>query len=726
MSTTRNRPENQQAPPPDQQPTVDHIIRDPVAMALSLLITGNLLAAGWLVGRALPHVVTGRPPPLLPFVLVFLAALGLLWDYRRGKRLGDTISPTLPAPQEPAARPVASARGVAALPGRLWNRSTQLLWLAILLTATLLILIPRLGREDSYLLVFLLWLVAIGAYLGAVYIGAANSAPVSGRPPGLRAAWTHSWARMRSVLDATRTGQRPVVIVLGVIMLAAFLLRFIAVGAVPHNLAGDEASQGLEALRVLHGEIRNPFTTGWLSVPTMSFYFNSIAIGLFGPTSFALRLPWVLVGTATVLVTFFLVKRLTNLPLALATATLVAVFHYHIHYSRLGSNQIADPFFMALALLCLYRALDQGRRLDWALTGLVCALALYFYTGARFTPLVVMVVLLYAFIRAPRRFLAGHLSGMAVMLGAFLIAGAPMLQYAVRFPADFNARINQVGILQSGWLANEILYTGRSAIAILADQFRRAVLAYNYYPDRTVWYGLPEPLLDPFFGVIFLFGLVYTTLRSLGDEKGQRLMPMVAWWWGGILLGGMFTESPPSTQRLVTTAIPTCFFIALALGELLQLFDRAITALPKQILLGTGVLVFAVISLQTYFLEFTPRRIYGGERAELSTDIAPFLNEHADTHVTYFVGAPWMYWGFATLPYLVPTMSAEDMEAPLHSPADIPSPPAGRGAIFIVLLERENELPIIQAAFPNGELQELRATATNSRLMAHIYVVPPP
>ena len=88
-----------------------------------------------------------------------------------------------------------------------------------------------------------------------------------------------------------------------------------------------------------------------------------------------------------------------------------------------------------------------------------------------------------------------------------LCVGAPMLQYAVRFPQDVHGRVNQVGIFQSGWLAGEITRTGSSAGAILFDQLRRAVLAFNYSPDRTNAYGLDGPLLDPVFGTLFLVGL---------------------------------------------------------------------------------------------------------------------------------------------------------------------------------------------------------------------------
>lgn len=165
---------------------------------------------------------------------------------------------------------------------------------------------------------------------------------------------------------------------IGSILLLAIAARFWQLGSIPETLGGDEGSQGIEALRVLDGTIRNPFSTGWLGVPTMSFYYNALTIGPLGNTILALRLPWALVGVLSVICTFLLVRRLLSLTLALTTAVLLACYHYHIHYSRLGSNQIADTLFVALALWLLYRGYDTGNWRDWALCGVVVGMAQYF------------------------------------------------------------------------------------------------------------------------------------------------------------------------------------------------------------------------------------------------------------------------------------------------------------------------------------------------------------
>lgn len=263
--------------------------------------------------------------------------------------------------------------------------------MAVVLTLFLLWRIPHLKPQDNHTGIFLIWIMTILLFLTTV-----------AKPS--EAYHLRVWLRQRGWLLLT----------IGCIVLLAFLLRVWRVGTLPFTLGGDEASQGLEALRVINGELRNPFTTGWLGVPTMSFFYSSLSIRLLGSTIFALRLPWAIVGTITVLTTFLLVRQLLGTRLALITAVIVATYHFHIHYSRLGSNQVADPLFLSLALYFLYRALDRRSNLDWALMGTVSGLAFYVYAGARLTPVVIVTILAYIFLLNPRRFWLDNYQGILI------------------------------------------------------------------------------------------------------------------------------------------------------------------------------------------------------------------------------------------------------------------------------------------------------------------------
>jgi hypothetical protein len=297
-------------------------------------------------------------------------------------------------------------------------------------------------------------------------------------------------------------------------------------------------------------------------------------------------------------------------------------------------------------------------------------------------------------------FWQAHRGGLGVLAVAFLLIAAPMAQYALRFPDDFNARINEVGIIQSGWLENEVVVRGQPVARVLFKQFEQAALAFHYYVDRTVWYGLGKPLLDPLFGAVFLVGLFAAMVR-LFTPAGRTVAPMLAWWWAGVLLGGVLTESPPSSQRLITLAVPVVFLIAYALWQSAHLARRAFPAIPPAAVLAPAALLFAFISLSTYFIDYTPRRIYGGGNGAMATQIAPLLNDLKGSHHFYFVGPPQMYWGFATLPYLVPGAQASDVLEPLTPASARQLVTADATPLFIVHPSRQHEIVALHDAFSN-------------------------
>lgn len=741
------------------------------AFYLLIVVVAGLLTANWFLWVAAEEVGQGSPP----WTAVYATAIVVIALFLR-----EPVDKTAVYPQKHPLNPQPLRHFLHSFsPKRLW-----LLFGAAICLAYSLLTIPRLGLNDSYLLVTVAWLAAVGLWLTAVIPpqnrtrtnrderGASILAASKGHKNQAKSEKSASqnsssnrplnWT-IQNLSAFVRVRPRPIFLLL--LLLLSLLLRVWRLETIPFTLGGDEASQGLEAVRVLNGTLRNPLGTGWLGVPTMSFFFNSLTIALFGRTIFGLRIAWALVGTANVLVTFLLVRRLAGEKMGWLTAVLLATYHYHIHFSRLGSNQIADPLFLSLALWLLVRAMDKGKQRDWALVGLVCGLAFYFYAGARLTPVVVLAVITYQFIRAPRPFWQQHQTGLLMMVVTFLIAAAPMLQYAVRFPDEFNARLNTVGIFQSGWLEREVELRQQSHAAILWDQFQRAAFAFNYYPDRTVWYGLRQPLLDPFFGALFLLGLLFGTVKLLWWRQKQVAAPMVAWWWGGMLLGGMLTESPPSSQRLITLAVPTCFFVALALCEMGQLVKTAVSGngtrtnadergqwakdgrpmarshvrssvvgrrsfVPHSApeiactsLLTLAVILFAGISLNTYFYDAVPQRLYGGYHAELATELAPRLNALKNDHRIIFVGAPWMYWDFSTLPYLVADAEAYNVgEAPELPPTDADRL-AGKGVVYIFLPERMGELPAVEQAMSGG-VEEGVVSSVNGRLMATLYLIP--
>ncbi len=502
----------------------------------------------------------------------------------------------------------------------------------------------------------------------------------------------------------------------------ALLLRVAALDQVPFTLGGDEAWHGLLARQVLRGELRNPFQMSYMSMPNAFYWPLSWSLWLAGNSLFGLRLLAALAGAASVPLFYLLVRGSWGTRTALLAALFLAAYDYHVHYSRLGANNVWDPLFVIVTLWAVDRGLSGGKEGErpgnrsryFLLAGLVMGLSTYFYTGARLLPLLVLVYM--AFVAwQERRHLPQVGTHLALLAVAFLVAAGPMLDFALTHPNEWNARINQVGILQSGWLAREPGLTGKTTTRILTEQFLRSAGAFHVFPDRTVWYGTDRPLLGLLAGIFALLGMGW----AVTHWRQPRHFLLLLWFWSVIVTGGMLTESPPSSQRLVMAIPAVAVLVAVGLEQAVGL-GRRILALDRrweQGLLGLLVLVLAAGSIHFYFADYTPQRRYGGENGETATMMGRYLADLEGDYTAYLLGAPRLYWRFGTMMFLAPDVPGQDVVEPLTVPPDFVDP--SRGAVFLLLPERASELAWIEQAYPAGKASEFHDSRGDLRFLAY-------
>ncbi len=557
----------------------------------------------------------------------------------------------------------------------------------------------------------LLWGLAILA------VGLAMVWPASW-PQAWRQGWIGRWRGIR------RETWLEMATVAGLTVLA-LVLRVTALGSVPYTLGGDEAWHGLLARQVLRGDLRNPFGMGFMSMPTFFYWPLSWSLWLVGDGMVGLRLPAALVGTATVPILYLLARDLWGRRTALLGASFLATYDYHIHYSRLGANNVWDPLFVVLTVWALDRALtrEQGRTRSALAAGMAMGLGAYFYTGARLLP--VLVAIYAAFVWFQKR---KELRSPALYLGlvvlAFLIVAGPMLGYALAHPDEWNARLNQVGILQSGWLEKEPELTGKSTATILAEQFLRAAGAFHVFPDRTVWYGAERPLLGFMAGAFAVLGMAW----AVAHWRDRRYFLVLIWFWSVIISGGMLTESPPSSQRLVIAIPAVALLVAFGLLESVRLLCRLVRYGCRWENLALGVLIalLAVSSVRFYFVEFSPSRRYGSENGETATMVGHFLRGQDRGTQVYWFGAPRIYWSFGSMTFLAPQVIGRDVVDPLRAPPEFANEAAaaaaGREVLFVFLPERVEDLYWVQQAFPDGQVEEFRDAS--GRLRFTVYALP--
>ncbi len=218
------------------------------------------------------------------------------------------------------------------------------------------------------------------------------------------------------------------------VLLAAGALRLPLLEDVPPPLYQDEASRLYDAWCLLetgadrHGArwplMLESFGEGDYTA-ALTTYLTVPFVALLGPTATAVRLPAALLGVATVLLLFALVRRVWNDRCGMAAALIFAMDPWHVAMCRTGHESAFAPFLLALALFAAVRAgllrevsaapsigpNPSAKAAIWAfLSGVMFGLHTWVYPATRlFTPLFLLAVF---FIFPPFR-LRGMQSGEA-------------------------------------------------------------------------------------------------------------------------------------------------------------------------------------------------------------------------------------------------------------------------------------------------------------------------
>jgi hypothetical protein len=510
------------------------------------------------------------------------------------------------------------------------------------------------------------------------------------------------------------------------LLLVALLVRGIDLEYIPANFGGDEGTQGVAALELVEPPMGNPFSTGWYSVPTMSFLAYGLTMQVFGATIAGARTLSVLVGTLTVLTTFLLARQLWGRKVAWIAATVLTFNHYHIHFSRLASNQIGDGFVVTLALWLFVRGIHSRRSLHFALAGVVVGLGWYGYFGARLVGILLAAYVVWLFVTG-RRFQSqvtfryyGRL--LLIFLVAALVAAAPLLLHYVAHSDTMAARASQITILSPGWLVHEQEYSGQSGTRILLRQFLRSVTAFHYTLDPTFWYRSSIPLLDFLSGALLLLGMVWAVARR--RESGFSLV--LIWFWLALITGWVLTENPPSSQRMVIIAPALALLVALGMTWLVNVGRRVFGEgglLRWREIVALVLVLISILNLYYYFVVYTPTRIYGNPTAEVATQLGRYLQQQDDDYIVYFYGPTVMYFDIGNLSFLARGVKGVDVYPPDADRASVEFDISG-GARFVFLPQRLGELETVREQFPGGERTDVHSAA-DARLLYVMYEVDP-
>ena len=169
-----------------------------------------------------------------------------------------------------------------------------------------------------------------------------------------------------------------IALVLAVIALASFG-RLFELHTIPYGIEGDEAKWTSEVVWL---SIRGmPDYSGLYhrdALPT-SFYMQTPFQKLLGPSIFAARFEVAFFSILATFIFYLLLRRITNLPLALLSAWLLSASIFDISASRLANVESHVKIWPILVLMLLAWAISVRRWHAYAISGIALALGLLTY-----------------------------------------------------------------------------------------------------------------------------------------------------------------------------------------------------------------------------------------------------------------------------------------------------------------------------------------------------------
>jgi len=499
-----------------------------------------------------------------------------------------------------------------------------------------------------------------------------------------------------------------------IVTVIAFLFRGIATASLPVFLSGDEGAAGVSASQFISGEWNNIFIAGWYSFPSLFSFVQSLSIRLFGHTTEALRLLSVTVGALTVAAVYLCGKVMFGNRTGILAALSLAALHFHIHFSRVGLNNIWDGLWYTIAIGALWYGWEHHSRIAYLVGGFALGISQYFYVSGRGLIGVVIVAIIIA-LCVQRIRLYQALPDLILMFAVAIAVLFPLGWFYMQEPNEFLAPIVRVSFLR-------VTFNG-PARAIEGPLWKYAmqqifvgIKAFTYTP--ILQHYTPEtPILRPIYATFFYIGLIFLPLRY----RDSRLVLILIWLLTFGLIGGL-SESAPASQRYVAAA-PACALVAgLGVYQVTDIFGRRWQKYSK-VLAGLSYIIVGVAmisDLYFYFVEYRGMDQVSNidTNGTIAQQLANRLKSEPDGTQIVFLGTGNLgYYSIPSIQYLAPQVKGIDVTTSWQSFDKTVL--NGEHIIFVFLPQRRREISRIMAEYPNGSLESEKAW--NNQVLFWIY-----
>lgn len=459
-------------------------------------------------------------------------------------------------------------------------------------------------------------------------------------------------------------------LLLGLIVFIAFALRFVNLGTLPPSLTWDEAAWGYNAYSLgIDGrdEFGRFLPLDYLESfgdfkPPVYAYLSIIPIKIFGLTEFAVRMPSALLGTLTVLLTYFLVKRIFinskyKEPYALASSLILAISHWHIMLSRAAFEANIATFFIVFGVLLFLIGVQSNK---WFILSSIVSfvISLYTFNTARIASPLLIFLLVLAFrkelLKYKKQTILAFLLGLILILPAFNFFISPQASLRFREVNIFsdisvientNRQIENDG--NTFW--SKILHNRRLSFGVeyLRHYFDNLNPSFLFIKgDGNPKFSIQEV------GQLYLWDLPFLILGILllfkRKERNWWLIPI--WLLLAIVPAGTARETPHALR--IEASLPT-FQILVAYGFINSIYYFKYINQRRKIFVPI-LLLFLFVNflyfLHSYFVHYA--REFSGEWQYGYKESIEYVKRVQDNfekiYITESLGRPYIYYLFYT------------------------------------------------------------------------------
>ncbi len=524
------------------------------------------------------------------------------------------------------------------------------------------------------------------------------------------------------------------------LVLVALFFRLHKIGELPTGCFFDEAQNGMEAARILRGESFPVYIERMTQLPALYMYFIAISFKALGTSVFSVRLVSIVSGVLAVPLFYLLSRRVFSPFLALGLTGFLAVSRWHFNFSRVGFVGVQTVLFSIPAVYFLFKALQEGRRRDYVLSGLFLGLGLHSYIASRLLLFVFLFFFLFLY-----WYLYGRDRGLGISLAALPLVlavgfGVPALVFygyyaylfcfiwfCPRFKPDLRRHLHWLLIasviialpLHVYWGINPDHLGSRTAttsvmhevnragsIYPLWDNIRKHALMFNYIGDGNGRHNVPGlPMLEYFGGLFFILGFFLALCRLRRPESVLFLL-----WFLGMLSGGVLSlnfEAPQGYRSL--GAIPAIILISGFYPQLIiDRFGRWGWGQRLRVSLAVFILLAAAVAFdgrQAYRRYFYMGPNDGGVWASFSTveSIIGRDLEKAPRPGAYYFSPRYM--GHPTIRF---TSGGWDDYREFYFHRRIPvAEDIEKPQTFYLQLEQKHKLEFMRRLYPAGDFKEI-------------------